>query len=169
MDETRRGRGRRSTYFAALVAMAAILVGAPPLAPPMAPGAPGLSSPAGAQPSVAGLSERGVVLPLWSVTEANLGDVEADLDAIAAAGADAVTLLPTSFTRNRFTAWIRPKSDGATPKLTVVGQVIDAAHARGLSVTLKPHVDLYSGTPRLFWKAQNQDLFWTNYLSLIHI
>lgn len=87
---------------------------------------------------------RGVIVVDWTADGYAQPSALAVLDAIAAAGVNTVTFVVTGYQADAKSSAMRA-SDPRTPTAGAVRQLAEAAAARGLAVTLKPHVDLDDG------------------------
>jgi hypothetical protein len=93
---------------------------------------------------------RGFNYPSWWHDE-YLGQSSSDsLSRIAATGANWVAIDPTQYMNTVSSNSMAPENGGAgrTASDDAVVKAIDDAHARGLKVMLKPHIDISDGTTR---------------------
>lgn len=72
----------------------------------------------------------------------------ASLDQIAGTGANWVTIGPTQYMENAQSVRIAPEVEGRTSTDAALAWAIDDAHARGMKVMLKPHIDVEDDTWR---------------------
>jgi len=84
--------------------------------------------------------QRGFALPSWQVDGYDGPDVEQSLREIKAIGANWVELTPTWFQQDRHANQMTPT--GGTVSDSGLERAVALAHAQGLKVFLKPHVDL---------------------------
>ena len=91
---------------------------------------------------------RAAILADWSADGYARPVVLEVLDTIAASGANGVTILVTAYQADAHAAALRA-FDPRTPAAAAVRAAADAALARGLAVSIKPHVDVDDGT----WRA----------------
>lgn len=87
---------------------------------------------------------RGITLVDWTADGYGTATAQVSLDALAATGANTVTVIVTAYQSDRNAAQVR-SGDPRTPTPTAVQRIVNAARARGLRVALKPHVDLDDG------------------------
>lgn len=85
----------------------------------------------------------------------------ASLADLARTGANYVAIIPTSFSKTIRDAEFY--STDATELDAAVVEAINAAHADGLSVLLKPHVDPADGKPRAYYAPSDVDAWFRNY------
>ena len=96
---------------------------------------------AGLTPAAAGAGRKGVSLTLWDET-VNLGQLSASLDNLAAIGGDEVGVNVWWFQDDINSTTIAPDFGLYSASDASVEAVIDAVHARGMQVMLKPLVDM---------------------------
>ncbi|MFA6001193.1 MAG: hypothetical protein WC828_03655 [Thermoleophilia bacterium] len=72
----------------------------------------------------------------------------ASLERIAGTGANWVTVGPTQYMENAQSVSIAPEANGRTATDAAIARAIDDAHARGLKVLFKPHIDVRDDTWR---------------------
>ena len=99
------------------------------------------------QPPVS-FSIRGFNIPSWQSTQYASAAASAALGGVAATGANWVALDPTQYVSNLSSSGIGPDPGGRTATDAAVASAIDRAHALGLKVMLKPHVDVEDGSCR---------------------
>jgi len=87
-------------------------------------------------------SMRGFNYPSWWHDEYLSPQSSASLDRIAGTGANWVTIVPTQYMETERSVIIAPETNGRTASDVALARAIDDAHARGLKVLLKPHVDV---------------------------
>jgi hypothetical protein len=90
---------------------------------------------------------RGAIIADWSATGYAQPPALQMLDAIAATGANSVTILVTGYQATAGAPVMRA-ADPRTPDPSAVRALAEAAAARGLVVAIKPHVDLDGGAWR---------------------
>lgn len=93
------------------------------------------------------LPVRGAILADWTPGGYAAPATLQVLDAIAASGASGVTILVTAY-QGDARAGILRAADPRTPTPAAVRAAAEAALARGLTVSIKPHVDLDEGSAR---------------------
>ena len=101
---------------------------------------PGADSPVPVLPGLHAF-QAGVTLPLWSVDGYSTAACDAAWGAIAALGANWVAIVPTGYQAGVAATQIGPDPAGRSASEASVRHAILAAHAAGLRVLLKPHVD----------------------------
>lgn len=108
--------------------------------------------------------QRGIALPTWQVNGYATNSATQAIGAIAGVGANWIQLVPTWNMANKTSNTI----DGtySVTDAALLG-AISGAHAKGLKVLLKPHVDPRDGTPR--WQINPSDPaeWFTSYQSMI--
>lgn len=100
------------------------------------------------EPARHALPVRGAILADWTAAGYAQPAALQVLDAIAASGANSVTIVVTAYQADPRAAAPRT-ADPRTPAPSAVRAAAEAALARGLSVSIKPHVDLDDGA----WRA----------------
>ena len=84
---------------------------------------------------------RGITFVDWTADGYGTATATASLDALEATGANTMIVIVTAYQADAGAATVRA-GDPRTPMASAVQQISDATRARGLRVTLKPHVDL---------------------------
>lgn len=128
--------------------------------------APGSAvTPTGPVPAPVGLVQRGAVLPSWERHGYRDVDTVPALRELRAVGANWVQFTPT---------WYQPTVGSAELHATdgtvaddELRRVIAEAHAVGLSVLLKPHVDVADGTDRALIAPADRVAWFRSYRSVI--
>lgn len=136
-------------------------------APASAAGTPAISTPAA--DSRLSWTIRGFNYPSWWHDE-YLSQASSDsLGSIAATGANWVAIDPTQYMDTVTSNTMAPENggNGRTASDDAVIKAIDDAHARGLKVMLKPHIDISDGSSRWDIRPANVPLWFTNYKSMI--
>jgi hypothetical protein len=87
--------------------------------------------------------QRGVDFTTYSAATYGTAPSDASLARAAASGNDSVSIVVTQYMDNATSSSIR--ANGATPTDAALLHAMRTAHALGLNVNLKPHVDLVSG------------------------
>ncbi|MFA5801274.1 MAG: hypothetical protein WC911_02230 [Thermoleophilia bacterium] len=108
---------------------------------------------------------RGFNYPSWWHDE-YLGQSSSDsLSRVAATGANWVAIDPTQYMNTVTSNSMAPENGGAgrTASDEAVIKAIDDAHARGLKVLLKPHIDISDGTSRWDIHPANPVRWFANY------
>jgi hypothetical protein len=110
--------------------------------------------------------QRGVTL--WGQTAAAYGQpaAQAALDDIRAVGASWVTLVP-SWSQPTVTSSAIARRPGVTADDAALVAAVQAAHARGLQVALKPHVDVADGSWRGDIAPADPDAWFASYRALV--
>jgi hypothetical protein len=94
--------------------------------------------------------QAGITVPDWTATGYSTATSDATWPALAGLGAKWVAIVPTWFQANAGATQIGPESGGRSANEASVRQAVARAHAAGLHVLLKPHVDSQDGT----WRGQ---------------
>ncbi|MFJ9692768.1 glycoside hydrolase family 113 [Kitasatospora sp. NPDC101183] len=89
---------------------------------------------------------RGVTLPAWNARDYDSPQAASYLQQIAATGARWVVFTPTWYQDAVTDSSMRPTNESATDDS--LRHIVQQAHAAGLKVMLKPHVDLAKGGDR---------------------
>ena len=97
-------------------------------------------------------SMRGFNYPSWWHDEYLSPQSPVSLDRIAGTGANWITIVPTQYMENERSVVIAPEINGRTASDAALARAIDDAHARGLKVLLKPHVDVSND----IWRGEIQ-------------
>jgi hypothetical protein len=107
----------------------------------------------------------GIAYPsFWNGLYAS-ADSEASLDNLARTGANSISIVPTLYVSDIASADFHATS--RTESLANLRDAIGDAHARGLSVLLKPHVDPLDGRWRADMAPADIDAWFAGYKSLI--
>ncbi len=85
--------------------------------------------------------QAGITVPVWSTTGYSTAACDAAWGEIAGLGANWVAIVPTGYQAGIRANQIGPDPTGRTASEASVRHAILAAHAAGLRVLLKPHVD----------------------------
>jgi hypothetical protein len=104
------------------------------------------SAGSGLSSAVPASQQRGFAMPTWEPRGYERGDAAAALTQIAGVGGTWVQIVPTWYVSTRSATRIVATSQG--PSDEDVRFAIGLAHARGLKVLLKPHVDSLDGVDR---------------------
>jgi hypothetical protein len=94
--------------------------------------------------------QAGVTVPEWTANGYGTPAADATWGTLAELGAKWVAVVPTWFQANGGASQIAPESGGRSASEASVRQAVARAHAAGLKVLLKPHVDSQDGT----WRGQ---------------
>ncbi len=94
--------------------------------------------------------QKGITLATWTANDLLTPDSDVTLANIHATGADWVSLVVTQYQTNIDSQVIAPSAN--TPTDASLTHAINRAHASGLKVLLKPHVDLSADPDH--WRAQ---------------
>ncbi|MHB1464575.1 MAG: glycoside hydrolase family 113 [Thermoleophilia bacterium] len=142
----------RSVLAATLLTMGviAILLAGLPAGNAGVPGLvpePARAQTAPVQPQIS-FSIRGFNLPSWQSNQYAGPAAAGALGDVAATGANWVAIDPTQYVSNVHSVTIGPDPGGRTATDAAVAAAIDQAHALGLKVMLKPHVDVEDGSCR---------------------
>ena len=105
---------------------------------------------------------RGITLVDWSADGYSRPETNASLQAVAATGANTVVIIVTAYQSDTASNVVRG-DDPRTPSAPSVAQAITWARALGLSVTLKPHVDVDSGAWRALIAPSNAAQWFESY------
>ena len=84
---------------------------------------------------------RGITMVDWTRDGYGTSTAQASLDALVATGANTVVIVVTAYQSDVGAGELR-SDDPRTPSRAAVQQLVNAAHARGLRVAIKPHVDV---------------------------
>jgi len=108
---------------------------------------------------------RGFNFPSWWHDEYLSQSSSDSLSRVATTGANWVAIVPTQFMNTVSSSTIAPEAGGAgrTASDDAVAKAIDDAHARGLKVMLKPHIDISDGTTRWEIHPSNPARWFSNY------
>jgi hypothetical protein len=109
--------------------------------------------------------QRGMVLPTWERHGYRDPDTVPALHELAALGAGWVQLVPTWYQSGRTSSALRP-TDGTVAD-GELRMVVEAAHAAGLRVLLKPHVDVADGTDRALIDPSDRAAWFRSYRAFI--
>jgi len=109
---------------------------------------------------------RGVTLSDWTADGYRSPGCSLALDEIAAAGATSVALIVTWYQDDPATVFVSPVN-GRTPTDAALSQAVVGARQRGLSVTVKPHVDVLDGTWRANIRPELPELWFQIYGGLL--
>jgi hypothetical protein len=112
---------------------------------------------------------RGFNYPSWWYDE-YLGQSSSDsLSRVAATGANWVAIDPSQYMNTVTSNAMAPENGGAgrTASDTAVAKAIDDAHARGLKVMLKPHIDISDGNSRWDIRPTNPSRWFGNYKNMM--
>lgn len=149
---------RRLALSLASLAVVSSLTFANPVVAEAAPAAPGA------------LIEKGVTLWAWDDfaygPKTEWADTPAALDALGEVGANTVALVPT-WVQAFATSSSVTREPGKTATDEALRHGIAVAHARGLAVTLKPHVNVLDGSWRGSIKASNVDAWFVSYRQML--
>ncbi len=162
-----------TTTVAAHTQSPSALVAAPPTTTP-APfvGAPPTTAPAihpvAAAPVAARVSwERGVGMAHWSRDDYAAPAFGTDLDAVKHMGATEVSLVPTEYIDGIHSNGPITADYWSTMQIGPLEAGINAAHARGLHVLLKPHLDTRDGQPHGLMDPADPTVWFANYRTFI--
>jgi len=112
---------------------------------------------------------RGFNYPSWSQDE-YLGPASSEsLGGVAATGANWVAMVPTWYVDSVNSSSIAPEAGegGRTATDVALVKAIDDAHARGLGVMLKPHVDVRDGTTRVNIQPADTARWFADYRTMV--
>lgn len=117
-----------------------------------------------------GSSNSGFAVNGFDFTSYNAGEFSSavgaqSLQSLADTGANSVSLVVTQYVQNVTDTDIEPTS--ATESDASLELAISEAQADGLSVTLKPHLDVSDGTWRAYLDPSNVAQFFSNYQAMI--
>ncbi|MFA6001853.1 MAG: hypothetical protein WC828_07020, partial [Thermoleophilia bacterium] len=112
---------------------------------------------------------RGFNYPSWWHDEYLSQSSSDSLTRVAATGANWVAIDPTQFMATVSSNSIEPENGGAgrTASDAAVIKAIDDAHARGLKVMLKPHIDISDGTTRWDIRPANPARWFASYKNMM--
>ncbi|MHB0866036.1 MAG: glycoside hydrolase family 113 [Thermoleophilia bacterium] len=96
---------------------------------------------------------QGYNYPSWKTDEYASDASRASLTDMRATGANYVAITPTQYMRRLDSVTFGPDPSGRTATDAAVGRAIDDAHARGMKVMLKPHIDVIEGD---IWRGDIQ-------------
>jgi hypothetical protein len=109
--------------------------------------------------------QRGLVLPTWERHGYQGPGTDAAVRGMAAVGAGWVQIVPTWYQAVRTSTMIEPTD--ASVDDDDVRRVIDLAHAHGLKVLLKPHVDVLDGADRAHIRPADRKAWFRSYRQFI--
>jgi hypothetical protein len=78
-----------------------------------------------------------------------------------------IQLVPTWYQNDRLSNRMFPDYEGQTARIETLKHAIHTAHALGLKVMLKPHVDSISGEWRGTFQPENPDIWFDNYRDMM--
>jgi hypothetical protein len=111
--------------------------------------------------------QYGFAAPQWWHDAYASAAWEAELDALAELGIEWVSIVPTWYQAGVSSTTITPEVDGRTATDESLLLAIAKAHARGLDVTLKPHLDRSEGGYRGGIVPDDIDAWFESYRSFI--
>jgi hypothetical protein len=109
--------------------------------------------------------QRGLVLPTWEQHGYASTDTPGAMHAIASVGADWVQLTPTWYQPTNSAIDIGPTEESVADD--DLRQAIAAAHAAGLKVQLKPHVDVVGSDDRALIDPADRNAWFGSYQAFI--
>jgi hypothetical protein len=109
----------------------------------------------------------GITLPVWSTEGYSAAACDAAWGAIAGLGANWVAIVPTGYQEGIAAVRIAPDPRGRSASEASVRHAILAAHAAGLRVLLKPHVDSTDDAWRGTFRPNDSLAWFTSYRSFI--
>ncbi|MEE1802216.1 glycoside hydrolase family 113 [Streptomyces sp. NPDC101062] len=108
---------------------------------------------------------RGITLPAWSTGDYDRSEARSYLRQIAGTGARWVVFTPTWYQDGTRRSTMHPTEETADD--AGVRRIVGLAHAAGLKVMLKPHVDLVNGDDRAGIRPADKDAWFTAYQRFI--
>lgn len=111
--------------------------------------------------------QDGAAAPRWEVDSYASPEFAATLARLADAGAGWVTLVPTWYQREPASSVIFPETPGRTTADEALVAAIREAKELGLSVVLKPHVDLVDGESRILIDPSEEKEWFSSYSEMI--
>ncbi|CCK30803.1 hypothetical protein BN159_6424 [Streptomyces davaonensis JCM 4913] len=108
---------------------------------------------------------RGITLPSWYRTDYDSPAADRYLRDIRATGADWVTFTPTWYQKRRGDSVIRRTEETASD--AGLRRIVRRAHAHGLKVMIKPHVDLPGDADRAEIRPRDRTAWFTSYRRFI--
>ncbi|WP_282701954.1 hypothetical protein [Streptomyces sp. CC219B] len=108
---------------------------------------------------------RGITLPAWSRTDYDSPAADRYLRDIRATGARWVTFTPTWYQQRTGDSVMRPTEETASD--AGLRRIVDRAHATGLKVMIKPHVDLPGDGDRADIRPRDRAAWFTAYRTFI--
>lgn len=114
-------------------------------------------------------SIRGFNYPSWWHDEYLSQSSSDSLSRVASTGANWVAIVPTQYMESATSDSMAPENggEGRTASDEAVAKAIDDAHARGLKVMLKPHIDISDGTSRWDIQPTHPAQWFANYKSMM--
>jgi hypothetical protein len=123
-------------------------------------------APGGGRPTPAKESAiRGITLPSWDHDDYDSPVAERYLREIRATGARWVTFTPTWYQDRRTDSDLRTTEETASD--AGLRRIVERAHATGLKVMIKPHVDLTGGGDRADIRPRNRTAWFADYRDFI--
>ncbi len=112
---------------------------------------------------------RGFNYPSWWHDEYLSQSSSSSLSHIAGTGANWVAIIPTQFMDSATSDTMAPENggEGRTASDEAVAKAIDDAHARGLKVMLKPHIDISDDTTRWDIQPAHPAIWFANYARMM--
>lgn len=114
-----------------------------------------------------GAFQAGITLPMWSADGYDTAACDAAWGEIAALGANWVAIVPTGYQAGVRALQIGPDPAGRSATEAAVRHAIAAAHAAGLRVLLKPHVDSTDDAWRGTFRPADPLVWFVGYRSFI--
>ncbi|PWI20869.1 hypothetical protein DI272_36245 [Streptomyces sp. Act143] len=108
---------------------------------------------------------RGITLPSWNRTDYDSPAAARYLRDIGATGARWVTFTPTWYQRERTDSQLHPTEETASD--AGLRRIVRRAHAAGLKVMIKPHVDLPGDVDRAEIRPRDRAAWFTSYRRFI--
>ncbi|WP_328870662.1 hypothetical protein OHT76_11425 [Streptomyces sp. NBC_00287] len=108
---------------------------------------------------------RGITLPSWYRTDYDSPAADRYLRDIRATGAGWVTFTPTWYQQRRSDSVLRPTEETASD--AGLRRIVRRAHAHGLKVMIKPHVDLPGDGDRAEIRPRDRAAWFTSYRRFI--
>lgn len=108
---------------------------------------------------------RGITLPSWYRTDYDSPAADRYPRDIKATGAGWVTFTPTWYQKRRGDSVLRPTEETASD--AGLRRIVRRAHAQGLKVMIKPHVDLPGDGDRAGIRPRDRAAWFTSYRRFI--
>jgi hypothetical protein len=125
-----------------------------------------LAAPAAPTP-VPNRFQAGITVPVWSADGYRTAAADAAWPEIRALGATWVAIVPTWYQDGATASTIAPEAAGRSASRESVRHAIAAAHAAGLKVMLKPHVDSADDAWRGTFRPARPSVWFASYTAFI--
>ncbi|MGD9346021.1 MAG: hypothetical protein PVH84_09185 [Candidatus Aminicenantes bacterium] len=114
--------------------------------------------------------QKGMAFPTWDADMYGRAVSDESLRVLAdTTCTEWVQLVPTWYQNDRLSNKIFPDYEGQTARIETLKHAIQTAHALGLKVMLKPHVDSLSGEWRGTFQPEDPEIWFDNYRDMMAI